>query len=85
MASGLLPIVSDIPANRKWVIPENNGILINALDSKDLASAIIQAYKNVDMCKKYSTNSIKKITTSGSQDHLYTILEKEYMRLSKVS
>lgn len=46
IAAGLIPVVSDIPANRPWITPGDNGYLFRARDSEDLARKIIQALKH---------------------------------------
>ncbi len=43
MACGLPVLVSDIPGNREWVIPGENGWLFKDGDSSALASAILEA------------------------------------------
>lgn len=45
MASGVPVLVSDIPGNREWVLPDQNGWLYPDGDSKALEQAILQAYK----------------------------------------
>lgn len=43
MACGLLPIVSDIPANREWIVNRKNGLLFPAGDHEALARAMAVA------------------------------------------
>lgn len=43
MASGLIPIVSDIAANREWIIPGENGLLFAPGDHQGLAAQIRRA------------------------------------------
>jgi len=43
MACGLLPIVSDIPANREWITHERNGLLFPPGDHRSLADCIRKA------------------------------------------
>jgi glycosyltransferase involved in cell wall biosynthesis len=40
MASGVFPIVSDIPANREWITDRENGLLFTPGDHLALARAI---------------------------------------------
>jgi glycosyltransferase involved in cell wall biosynthesis len=40
MACGLFPIVSDIPANREWVVHEKNGLLFSPGDASHLSECI---------------------------------------------
>ncbi|HVF39133.1 MAG TPA: glycosyltransferase family 4 protein [Gemmatimonadaceae bacterium] len=46
MASGLIPIVSDIPANREWITDGKNGLLFAPGDHNGLAEAIRRALRN---------------------------------------
>ena len=43
MASGLLPVVSDIPGNREWVIHRGSGLLVPTGDAEALAAALLEA------------------------------------------
>ncbi len=43
MACGLPSVVSDIPGNREWVMPGENGWLFSDGDPRDLAEAILMA------------------------------------------
>ena len=49
MATGLYPIVTDIPANREWVTPGVNGALFPAGDAAGLAAAIERACRQPDL------------------------------------
>jgi len=46
MACGLLPIVSDIAANREWIEHNENGILVSPRDINRLSKAIIEVWRN---------------------------------------
>ena len=46
MACGCFPIAGDIDSIREWIIPGDNGLLINPDDPEDLANAIIEALGN---------------------------------------
>lgn len=52
MALGLYPIVSNIPANREWIVDGLNGYLFNVSDPKDLAYKIEKAIKNKEIVKR---------------------------------
>ncbi len=49
MACGAFPIVSDIPANREWIIHGENGFLVSPLDSRELARCVMQAFNNPNL------------------------------------
>jgi glycosyltransferase involved in cell wall biosynthesis len=40
MSAGCIPIVSDLPANREWIINGENGIIVNDLNENFLEKAI---------------------------------------------
>ena len=52
MASGCLPIVSDLPGNRSWIQQKENGILVTIENEIKLAEEIEWAFKNTDFTKK---------------------------------
>ena len=52
MASGCLPIVSDLPGNRCWIQQKENGILVTIENEFNLAEEIEWAFKNTDFTKK---------------------------------
>jgi glycosyltransferase involved in cell wall biosynthesis len=45
MGSGAFPIVTDIPANREWIINSQNGFLVPVNDERYLANNIIDAIR----------------------------------------
>lgn len=52
MGSGVFPIVTDIPANREWIINGENGFLFSADEVVSLASKIIDAIRNRELLGK---------------------------------
>ena len=52
MASGCLPIVSDLPGNRSWIQQKENGILVTIENEFNLAEEIEWAFKNTNFTKK---------------------------------
>ncbi len=46
MACGAFPIVSDLPANREWIEPGVNGLLVQPRDEAALAQAIVCAVQD---------------------------------------
>jgi glycosyltransferase involved in cell wall biosynthesis len=52
MASGCLPIVSDLPGNRSWIHQKENGILVSIENEFKLAEEIEWAFKNTEFTKK---------------------------------
>jgi L-malate glycosyltransferase len=52
MGSGAFPIVTDIPANREWIINGENGFLVNQGEEKFLARKIIDAIRDRALLEK---------------------------------
>jgi len=49
MACGAFPIVTDIPANREWIVDGENGFLVPPLNTKKLARCIVEAFNNPNL------------------------------------
>jgi len=52
MGSGAFPVVTDIPANREWIINGENGLLISADEPRSLANKIIDAIRDPRLLEK---------------------------------
>jgi len=52
MASGAFPIVTDIPANREWIVDGKNGFFVPVDEEKCLANRIIDAIRNQALLEK---------------------------------
>ena len=46
MGSGAFPIVTDIPPNREWIVPGENGFLVPVNEEKLLAKKIVDAIRD---------------------------------------
>jgi glycosyltransferase involved in cell wall biosynthesis len=57
MGSGAFPVVTDIPANREWIIDGENGFLVSADEPRSLASKIIDAIRNPELLKESLTRN----------------------------
>jgi glycosyltransferase involved in cell wall biosynthesis len=65
MASGLIPIVSDIPANREWIVPETNGLLFPPGDERALAEMIRRAIANEPWMENARTANRKLVESKA--------------------
>jgi len=52
MGSGTFPIVTEIPANREWIMDGENGFLVSINEESSLASKIIDAIRNPELLAK---------------------------------
>ncbi len=57
MGSGAFPVVTDIPANREWIINGENGFLVNQSEEEFLARKIIDAMRNRDLLGRSQTKN----------------------------
>jgi glycosyltransferase involved in cell wall biosynthesis len=65
MACATFPIVSDIPANREWIVDGDNGFLISPLDAKQLAQRIMEAFNNFSFVKTALKKNVEIIQKRG--------------------
>jgi glycosyltransferase involved in cell wall biosynthesis len=49
MAAGLFPVVTDIPANREWIVDGVNGRLVPPAEATRLAVAVIDAWRDAEL------------------------------------
>ena len=65
MACGTFPIVSDIPANREWIVDGDNGFLVSPLDPKKLAQQIMEVFNNSSLMKTAAKKNVEIIQKRG--------------------
>ncbi len=58
MGSGAFPIVTDIPANREWIVNGENGFLVPTDEEGVLANRIIDAIRNQALLEKSRKNNL---------------------------
>jgi glycosyltransferase involved in cell wall biosynthesis len=59
MGSGVFPVVTDIPANREWIIDGINGFLVPIDKAEVLASKILDAICNRDLLEKSRSENLR--------------------------
>jgi glycosyltransferase involved in cell wall biosynthesis len=52
MGAGAFPIVTDIPANREWIVNGENGFLIPIDEERFLAEKIVEAIRNQNLIER---------------------------------
>ena len=77
MACGAFPIVSDIPANREWIVNGENGFLVPPLDTKKLARCVMEAFNNPNLMEIAAKKNFKLI---GSK----AILQKNLQKMESI-
>jgi glycosyltransferase involved in cell wall biosynthesis len=68
MAAGLFPIVTDIPANREWVVDGENGRLVPPGEATRLAVAIIDAWRDAGLRARARTRNLSVIAERARWD-----------------
>jgi glycosyltransferase involved in cell wall biosynthesis len=57
MGAGAFPVVTDISANREWIIDGENGFLFSEREERALAAKIINAIRNRELLQKSRTRN----------------------------
>ncbi len=63
-ASGLFPIVTDLPANRVWLKNQQNGLLVAEINADVLAKQILYAWQHPAFCRKAA--ELNRLTAENS-------------------
>ncbi len=77
-ASGTPAIVSDIPGNREWITPGENGWLFPDGDTQALASAILNALQDRTHLAEMGRNARQLVESRGDWNKNFPQLEKAY-------
>lgn len=86
MASGMLPVVSDLPANREWVQDGVNGFVVPVRDTEALAGAMIRAVQAKALrrqCRQENPRIISQRAVWGDNMRQVTQLYGEVSRTSQ--
>jgi glycosyltransferase involved in cell wall biosynthesis len=83
MASGFIPVVTNIPGNREWIKEGENGFLFSPRDHNELAEKIIFAIDNFDKLNKIREENLTLIRKRALwQDNMKRI-EDSFLELIK--
>lgn len=83
MASGVFPIVTDIPANRDWIEDGVNGYLVHVDDPDFLTRRIIDAIKKPDLRNTAQKINLKLVRAKANFHDIVTKLEDIYANVIK--
>jgi glycosyltransferase involved in cell wall biosynthesis len=83
MASGLIPVVSDILGNREWIEEGVNGFLFPAGDSQTLAQKIVWVINEFKDIKKFREENQRIIREKALWEENMKIIEKRFLELLK--
>lgn len=81
MASGDVPVLSDLPCVREWIIPGWNGILVDPHDTEDVAGAIIDLLKDDSKRALFAERNYNLVRERGDQDKEMGKVEELYYAL----
>ncbi len=83
MASGLLPVVTDIPGNREWIEDGKNGFLFPPGNYQALAEKIIWIINNFKETEKLRTENQKIIREKALWEENMKVIENRFLELLK--
>lgn len=82
MISGMMPVVTDIPANREWVCAEQNGFLFPPGQAPALAQQIVQALAQIPFQEQAAATNRQTVLENGLDkvaiDRLLEAYQKYY-------
>ena len=83
MASGLIPVVSNISGNREWVKEGGNGFLFPPGDYKALAQRTIWIIKEFNQTQRIRERNLKLIKEKALWEDNMKIIEEKFLELLK--
>lgn len=83
MASGLVPVVSDISGNREWIKDGENGFFFPAGDFQTLAQKIVWVINDFKNIVKLREENLKLIQEKALWKENMGIIEKRFLELLK--
>jgi glycosyltransferase involved in cell wall biosynthesis len=81
MAGGLFPVATDIPANREWIVPGENGVLFAPGDALRLAEALDTACAMRLRWRRVAEHNREIVALRGDRDKNLGELEAVYRTL----
>jgi glycosyltransferase involved in cell wall biosynthesis len=67
MACGSVPIVSDLPSLREWIVDDWNGYLVSPSDTQRMANRIIHILKNPETVCEFARRNRKIVEDRANQ------------------
>ncbi len=83
MACKLAPVVTDLPANREWIVDGKNGFIVPINDVPALASRIVYLLQNNETRKRFGEIGRKVIAERAEYKKEMAKMEKIYEGLRK--
>jgi len=68
MSRGCFPIVTDIPANREWIVPGENGSVFPVGDAEALAARILEVMGDESALRRASGTNVRIVRDRGDSN-----------------
>lgn len=81
MACGAFPVVTDIPANREWIVHGENGLLYQRVSAPDLAEKISHAWQDEQLRQSAAQRNWEIIHVRGDYQVNMRRIEQEFYKL----
>ena len=86
MATGLPPVVSDIPSNREWIVEGHNGWLAAASSAEEFSDKLLRAARLTPPERRlFSERNQRIVEERADWDRNFPKLIKMYERLARIS
>ncbi|HEY5158928.1 MAG TPA: glycosyltransferase family 4 protein [Anaerolineales bacterium] len=82
MASGCFPVVGNIESMQEWIIPGENGLLVDATSPRSLADGIITALESPDLRLKAKLKNAQIIAERADYNRCMTMVEAFYRKIA---
>jgi glycosyltransferase involved in cell wall biosynthesis len=83
MACGCFPIAGDIESLREWIVPGENGLLVDPTDPQALAQAIMHAISHPELRQQARERNILLVKEHAEYGKVMSQAEEFYLRLVK--
>lgn len=83
MASGAVPVVSDLPSLHEWVLPQENGLFVPVGDHVSLAAAVVRVLDHEDLAVDLRQHAVDTIRKRGDRRMWMQRHEEIYRLLSE--
>lgn len=81
MSQGCFPVATDIPANREWIVPGENGLLFPVGDAGALAAAVQSVLHDEEWLERASRHNIELVAQRGDLNRNLERVAAVYERL----
>lgn len=80
MACGAFPIVTDIPANQRWIRDGENGFLVSPNDMTALIDRFLRAFRNLDLLRRAGKKNWEIVSKMENFAESMATMERLYQK-----